>query len=158
MSRVGAILSRDRILVDVPGVSRQQVLEKAAELFAAYEGWDPADIATRLAARESLGSTGVGHGFAIPHARLKGLHQAVAAFLRLNLAIPFDAADGRPVSEFLVVLVPEEAREEHLQMLAEAAEMFGDRAFRERLRMQGDAAGVYRTIADWTAPSARGTP
>jgi PTS system nitrogen regulatory IIA component len=154
MNRVGAVLSPGRVRVDVSAVSKQQILEEAGRLFASYEGWEPSHIAARLAAREALGSTGVGYGFAIPHARLKGLRQAVAAFLRLDPAIPFDAPDGKPVSEMLVVLVPEEAKDEHLQMLAEAAEMFNDRDFRARLHEQGDAAGVYRTIADWTSKSA----
>ena len=77
----------------------------------------------------------------------------MAAFIRPCPAISFDAPDGKPVSEVLILLVPEHASEDHLQILAEAAQMFSDRGFRERLRSQSEAGGVYRVFADWP-PSA----
>jgi PTS system nitrogen regulatory IIA component len=149
MNRVGAALSVSRIRTDLTAVSKEQVLEEAGRLFASYEGWEPAHITQRLAAREAVGSTGLGHGVAIPHARLKGLRQAVAAFIRPQMAVAFGAPDGKPVSEFLVLLVPDEAAEEHLQMLAQAAAMFEDRGFRERLRAETDAAGILRAFLEW---------
>jgi len=150
MNRVGAALSTERIRVDVSAATKHQVLDEAGKLFSTYEGWDAAHIAACLAAREKVGSTGLGHGVAIPHARLKGLRHAVAAHMRLKMAIDFDAPDGKPVSELLVLLVPEQATEEHLQLLAEAAAMLDDRSFRDRLRHCTDAAGVYRAFVEWT--------
>jgi PTS system nitrogen regulatory IIA component len=89
---------------------------------------------------------------AIPHARIKGLQQAVAAFVRTRLPIPFDAPDGKPVSEIVVLLVPERATEQHLNLLAWIAQLFADPHFRERLRMCTDAAAVQRLFAE--SPSA----
>lgn len=151
MSRVGRALAPGRIRLGFSAATKSQVLEEAGRLFAAHEGWRPAYIAERLGARERVGSTGLGQGVAIPHARLEGLHQAVAAFIRLDSPVAFDAPDGKPVSDFLVLLVPEQAGEEHLQLLAEAAEMFNDRRFRDALRRRDDAAGVHRVFAQWPA-------
>ena len=86
-----------------------------------------------LFARERLGSTGLGQGVAIPHGRIKGLKDALGAFLRLAQPVPFDAPDGKPVSLVFVLLVPEKATEKHLQILSELAQMFSDRALREAM-------------------------
>ncbi len=91
-------------------------------------GLPQAQVVESLNAREKLGSTGLGQGVALPHARIKNLPQAVAAFVRPKLPIPFDAPDAKPVWAMLVLLVPEHATEEHLQILAELAQMFGDSA------------------------------
>ncbi len=95
-----------------------------------------------LFAREKLGSTGLGQGVAIPHGRIKGLKQAVGAFLRLATPVPFDSPDGRPVDLLFVLLVPEQATEQHLQILSELAQNFSDRAFREKLHAAADPAAV----------------
>lgn len=79
-------------------------------------------------AREKLGSTGLGRGIAIPHGRIKDLQQASGAFFRLAHPCPFDLArDGEPVSLLFVLLVPEQATEQHLQILSELAERFSER-------------------------------
>lgn len=149
MNRVAAVLSAERIRIGFSAVNKSQVLDEAGRLLASFERLEPGHITASLAARERLGSTGLGSGVAIPHARLQGLQQAVAAFIRLSFAVDFDAPDGKPVSDVLVLLVPEQATEEHLQMLAQAAEMFNDRRFRDHLHKQTDAAGVYQAFADW---------
>ncbi len=86
-----------------------------------------------LFAREKLGSTGLGQGIAIPHGRIKGLKEAVGAFVRMKQPIPFDAPDGQPVNLIFVLLVPDRATDLHLQILSELAQMFSDKPFRERL-------------------------
>ena len=96
-----------------------------------------------------LGSTGFGLGIALPHARIKSLPQPVAAFVRLKLPIPFDAPDAKPVSHMVIFLVPEHATEHHLQMLAEIAQMFGDRHCREQLRSCDSPDAVCRLFSDW---------
>ncbi len=154
MNRVASILSPGRVRQDHSASTKIQLFELAGSLFAGDGGLDAAQVAASLQAREDRGSTGLGHGVALPHARVKDLRQALAAFVQLFPAISFDAPDGKPVSDALVLLVPEQAAEEHLQMLAEAAQMFNDRQFRERLRSQRDAAGVYRTFVGWPAPAA----
>ena len=95
-----------------------------------------------LFAREKLGSTGLGQGVAIPHGRIKGLKQAVGAFLRLASPVPFDSPDGRPVDLLFVLLVPEQATEQHLQILSELAQRFSERVFREKLQSAPDAATI----------------
>ena len=83
-------------------------------------------------------------GVAIPHGRIKGLKEALGAFLRLAQPVPFDAPDGNPVSLVFVLLVPEKATEKHLQILSELAQMFSDKALRE-----GDIVGLdYGVIYD----------
>ncbi len=151
MSQLASILAIGRIRIDHAAIGKAQLFEEAARLFGAEGGLDPAQVVASLTARERLGSTGLGQGVAIPHARIQGLQHAVAAYFHLRPAISFDAPDGKPVSEALVLLVPEQASEAHLQMLAEAAQMFNDRRFRDLLREQRDAAGAYRVFADWSA-------
>ena len=80
------------------------------------------------------GSTGLGEGIAIPHARVENLSRIQLAYLRLKTPIPYGAPDGKPVSDVLVLLVPKQATEEHLWILAETAQMFADHRFVERLR------------------------
>ena len=107
-----------------------------------------------LFAREKLGSTGLGQGIAIPHGRIKGLDHTLAAFVRPRQPIPFDAPDGKPVGQIFVLLVPEQATEEHLQLLSELAGMFTERSFRDQLAATSDAKGLHRLFATWeTSPS-----
>src|SRR5208283_3559142 len=105
MNRVAAILSPERIRVDLTASAKNQVFDDAGRLFGALEAVEPTRVVASLVARENLGSTGLGQGVAIPHARLKGLRQAVAAFIRLSPAISFDEPDGKPVSEVIILLV-----------------------------------------------------
>jgi PTS system nitrogen regulatory IIA component len=107
-----------------------------------------------LFARERLGSTGLGQGVAIPHGRIKGLKEAIGAFVRLAQPVPFDAPDGGPVSLVFVLLVPEKATEKHLQILSELAQMFSDKALREAMSRAPDAAALYELIASWQPDAA----
>jgi PTS system nitrogen regulatory IIA component len=154
MNRVASILSVERIRIDLAESAKAPLFEVAGRLFASQGDLQPAQVVARLLAREQLGSTALGQGVAIPHARIRGLAQAVAAFIRLRPAISFDAPDGKPVSEVLFLLVPEQATDVHLQTLAEAAEMFSDRQFRDHLRNQREAAQVWQAFADWPATGA----
>lgn len=122
--------------------SKKRVFEQAGILFESRLGVARSVIFDSLFAREKLGSTGLGQGVAIPHGRIKGLKQAVGAFLRLSAPVPFDSPDGRPVDLLFVLLVPEQATEQHLQILSELAQRFSDRAFREKLHTVDDASAV----------------
>lgn len=108
-----------------------------------------------LLARERLGSTALGQGIAIPHGRVKGLHNAVGAFLRLREPIPFDAPDNQPVSLVFVLLVPERASDVHLQILSELAQMFSDRELRRQLAVVPNPASAQRLIIGWQAHAPR---
>jgi nitrogen PTS system EIIA component len=150
MNTIAQLLSPDDILLDLDVSTKKRVFEEVGRLLERRHGLTQTQVVESLSAREKLGSTGLGQGVALPHARVKHLRQAVAVFVRLKLPIPFEAPDGKPVSEMLVLLVPEHATEEHLQLLAEVAQMFCDRRFREQLRTGVDAGGVCHAFADWT--------
>jgi PTS system nitrogen regulatory IIA component len=150
VNNVAQLLSPEDILLDLDVSSKKRVFEEVGRLLEQRHGLAQTQVIDSLSAREKLGSTGLGQGVALPHARIKHLGHAMAAFVRLKLPIPFEAPDGKPVSEILVLLMPEHATEEHLQLLAEVAQMFCDRSFREQLRMGVDAEGVCHAFADWT--------
>jgi len=129
------ILQSSNVSVGDPASSKKRVLEQAARLLAADTEEPSAEqIFERLLERERLGSTGLAGGVALPHARMPGLSESRGAFLRLTEAIDFDALDGQPVDLVFALLVPEEANEEHLQLLASLAAMFNNEGLRNQLR------------------------
>lgn len=129
------ILQLSSISVADPASSKKRILEQAARLLAATAE-DPSaeQIFERLLERERLGSTGLAGGVALPHARMPGIHESRGAFLRLAEAVDFDALDGQPVDLIFALLVPEDANEEHLKLLASLAAMFNDENLRNQLR------------------------
>ena len=147
MNRLAAILPVTNVMVDVDATSKKRAFEHAGLLFENQHAIARATVTDNLFARERLGSTGLGHGVAIPHGRIKGLKKACGAFIRLATPIPFDAPDGEPVSLLFVLLVPEQATEQHLQILSELAERFSERPCREALTAARDAEAVRQTLA-----------
>ena len=142
MNPLSNLLSVSQVLLDLEAGSKKRVFEQAGILFATHLGIARSVIFDSLFAREKLGSTGLGQGIAIPHGRIKGLKQAAGAFIRLPAPIPFDSPDGRPVNLLFVLLVPEQATEQHLQILSELAQRFSDRAFRDALAAAPDAESI----------------
>ena len=139
MNLLANILATPQVLLDLDASSKKRVFEHAGMLFERELGIARAVVFDSLFAREKLGSTGLGQGIAIPHGRIKGLRQAAGAIIRLATPIPFDSQDGRPVNLLFVLLVPEQATEEHLQILSELAQRFSERSFRESLLAATDA-------------------
>lgn len=149
MIQLQTILTPGRSLVNVPGVSKKRVLEQIATLAARDLGeLDAHDIFESLIAREKLGSTGFGNGIAIPHCRLSGCSSPLCAVLHLETAVDFDAIDGAPVDLLFVLLVPEAATDEHLELLRQIASMLDRADIRERLRQAQDSQGLYQTVVD----------
>ncbi len=142
MNPLSNLLSVSQVLLDLEAGSKKRVFEQAGILFETHLGIARSVIFDSLFAREKLGSTGLGQGIAIPHGRIKGLKQAAGAFIRLPAPIPFDSPDGRPVNLLFVLLVPEQATEQHLQILSELAQRFSDRAFRDALAAAPDAESI----------------
>ncbi|MDD2743795.1 MAG: PTS IIA-like nitrogen regulatory protein PtsN [Rhodocyclaceae bacterium] len=142
MNPLTKLLTPSQVLLDLEASSKKRVFEQAGMLFESHLGLARSVVFDSLFAREKLGSTGLGQGVAIPHGRIKGLKQAAGAFLRLSNPVPFDSPDGRPVSLLFVLLVPEQATEEHLQILSELAQRFAERPFRDALLAATDATGV----------------
>ena len=154
MNRLSAILPAEQVLVSVDATSKKRAFEEAGLLFESQHGLNRALITDSLFARERLGSTGLGHGVAIPHGRIKGLKQPLAAVFQLANPIGFDAPDEQPVRLMIFLLVPEAATQKHLEILSEIAELLSDSALREQMKSSGDAAGLYGLIAHWQSAHA----
>jgi PTS system nitrogen regulatory IIA component len=146
-SLLSSILTVDNVLLDFKARGRAEIFAAVAALWHENNGLDEAEVVAGLNAREELGSTGLGHGLAIPHARVKGLEKPLASFVRLKFAIDFDAPDEVPVGDFFVLVVPAHATEIHLQILAEVAEKMSNSGFRNELRDAASAADVLRLFS-----------
>ncbi len=149
MNRLAAILPDPNVLVNVDASSKKRVFEHAGLLFENQHAIARSVVTDNLFARERLGSTGLGHGVAIPHGRIKGLKNPLAAVLRVQQPIPFDAPDDEAVLLLIFLLVPEAATQRHLEILSEIAEMLSDRELRERLKSAPESADVHKLISDW---------
>ena len=149
MNLIATLLPPSNIVLDVDVTSKKRLFEQAGLLFENNQGVARSLVFESLFARERLGSTGLGQGVAIPHGRIKGLKEAVGAFVRLAHPVPFDAPDGKPVNLVFVLLVPEHATEQHLQILSELAQLFSDRDLRERLATDTDPSSLHQHIMDW---------
>lgn len=149
MNPVGDLLAPGDIRLDVDATNREQVLAEIARTLASRRGMSAQFVLEELTAREKLGSTGVGHGVAIPHARMSQCSTAAVALVRTRSAIPFDAPDAKPVSLFLGLIVPNKAAELHLQILATAAKMLGDRNFREKLKKCFSTEMARKLLVAW---------
>jgi PTS system nitrogen regulatory IIA component len=150
----GSVLSVNRIAVGMPVSSKKRLLENMAGLLA--EDGDSSmenKILQVLIERERLGSTGIGKGVALPHGRVEGLQQAIGALATLERPIDFDAVDREPVSIVFALLVPAEATQTHLRILAKLAGMFNDPRLREKLRSASSAEEMYTHITRWEEQS-----
>lgn len=149
MIRLENILTPGRSLVNVSGGSKKRVLEQIAALIGSeVPDLNSQTVLESLFAREKLGSTGFGNGIAIPHCRLTGCSTPISALLLLNDAVDFDAIDGRPVDLLFVLLVPEAATDEHLELLRQIASMLDRADVRTRLRSAESNEALYKVVLD----------
>jgi PTS system nitrogen regulatory IIA component len=149
MNQIAALLPAGNILLDLDAGTKARLFDAVGAMFETSNALPRKVVVDSLLAREKLGSTGLGQGIAIPHGRIRGLGEARGAFARLKTPIAFDAPDGKPVTQVFVLLVPEQATEQHLQLLSELAQMFSARGFRESLAAANDAAAVGAVFAQW---------
>lgn len=149
MNQLSKLLPLANIVVEGDASDKSAALDLAAALFSAATAIDEGRIRKSLADREALGSTGLGQGVAIPHGRVRGLKQAMAAIVRLARPVAFDAPDGRPVRLLVALLVPENATQEHLEVLSELAQMLSDRPLRVALMTEPTAVAVRSLICGW---------
>jgi PTS system nitrogen regulatory IIA component len=149
MNLIAPLLPLSNLMLDLDVSSKKRVFEQVGLLFENNHHIARSQVFDSLFAREKLGSTGLGQGIAIPHGRIKGLKEAVGALIRMKQAIPFDAPDGQNVNLIFVLLVPDRATDLHLQILSELAQMFSEKAFRERLLGAQGASELHQLIADW---------
>lgn len=151
MLRISEFLSEEMILPDLKASDKEGVLrELAHHLCAVAPGMSDAEerVLRALLDRERLGSTGVGEGVAIPHAKVPGLVRLTAAFGRSVRGIPFDAIDQQPVTLVVALLVPENSAGVHLKALARISRLLKNPAFREGLQRAGGQALLFRAFLD----------
>ena len=144
------LITPERIACDVDAQSKKRALEYLSEIISNTEDTISSnDVFDSLLTRERLGGTGVGHGVAIPHGRLKDNNHTLGAFIKLQQGVDYDAADHQPVDLLFALLVPQESTDEHLQVLAQLAKMFSNQDFRNKLREANSPDEIHRLLTDW---------
>ncbi|ANN65179.1 PTS sugar transporter subunit IIA [Bordetella bronchialis] len=150
MNHLPRILPAGNVVLDLLATSKKRAFEQAGLLFENHHGLARSAVFDSLFARERLGSTALGQGVAVPHGRVKNLTEAVAAFFRLSRPVPFDSPDNQPVSMLLFLLVPENATQQHLDILAELAQLMSNKPLREALATETDPVAVHRMLTTGT--------
>jgi len=149
------LIQPDHVLDRLEARDKEQLLAEIARRAAEAAGLDPKAVLAALSAREALGSTGVGHGVAVPHARIAGLRRLVGLFARLSRAVDFAAIDDQPVDIVFLMLIPAEAGNEYLAALSAVSRRLRDREVLRRLRAADGSAVLYDLlVAPAPAPKA----
>ncbi len=149
--QISNILTPERMLCHVEVTSKKRVFEYFSRLLAQEENIELSshDIFDSLLIRERLGSTAIGHGVAIPHARVVNCDVTLAAFLQLETGVDFGALDKQPVDLLFALMVPENSTEEHLEILAQLAGMFQENNFRDKLRDTKNCQDKFKLLTQW---------
>ena len=143
--KLNSLLEQQAVLAKVTADSKKFVLETLSNLLTKGAGVMSSKIFDYLDSREQLGSTAIGHGVAIPHGRVPEIQQPIGGLITLKKPIDFGALDNLPVDIFFALLVPIDAAAEHLNLLAEIATKFGQKAFRNKLRQAKTNQELYQT-------------
>ena len=151
---IGDLLDRGAIAPRVTASTKRQALSVIAEIAARSFGVRTADVLDALIEREAAGSTGVGAGVAVPHARLEGLPRIRGVFVRLDHPVEFDAVDDKPVDLLFALFAPPGASTEHLRALARVSRILRQPELREQLRKVGHVDGIHALLAQEARPSA----
>lgn len=128
--------------------SKKRLFQDLAEVAQTVYGLNAAETVDALQERESLGPTGVGHGVALPHARLHGLDRVVGVFIRLEKPLDFDAVDRQPVDLVFALLAPKDSGVEHLKALALVSRTLRDAATCKKLRANSDPAALHAVLTE----------
>ena len=142
------LLRQEAVKVLASASSKKRLMQDLGDLVHVAYGLDADRVVDALNAREALGPTGVGHGVALPHARLDGLDQVVGAFVLLDKPIDFSAVDRQPVDLAFALFAPEDAGVEHLKALALVSRTLRDPAFCNKLRANTDPATLYTILTE----------
>jgi PTS system nitrogen regulatory IIA component len=145
------LFTPDCIALHSPAKNRSEAFALAGSLFSQRLSLSSDLIVSFLNAREDLGSTALGAGVAIPHGRVKGLKEPVAALVRLNTPIEFAAPDSLPVSIFIFLLVPEKATQQHLEILSSIAQLLSDPDTRSKISTESDPEKIGQLLQEWSA-------
>lgn len=148
------LISKDSVVCNADVSSKKRALEFLAELLAkASASADAFDIFQHLTEREKLGSTSLGHGVAIPHARTSGSDRAIGAFIKLEQGIDFDSPDNEPTDLLFALMVPEHYTDEHLEILSGLASRFSDATLCQNLRSSKTSTELYDRLTGWQVTS-----
>ncbi|SFR35155.1 PTS sugar transporter subunit IIA [Litoreibacter janthinus] len=152
--QISEILTQSAVKTVSAVTSKKRLFQEISEIAHAAHGI-PADLALgALLERESLGPTGVGHGVALPHARVKDLHQVVAVFLRVERPLDFDSADRHPVDLFFALFAPESAGVNHLKALALVSRTMRNKDVCTKLRSNTNSAALHAILTEVEEPKA----
>ena len=148
------LVPQDGVIASLKASGAKQALQEIGRRAADVFGLDCREVTDGLLAREKLGSTAMGSGVAIPHARIAGLGQIVGLFARLDRPVDFEAPDGQGVDLMFTLLAPEEAGADHLRALARVSRLMRDEAMRKKLRASNDAEALHALITEVAASRA----
>jgi len=151
---IGDLLDRGAISPRVTATNKRQALKVVAELAARSFGLKASEALDALLSREAVGSTGVGYGVAVPHARVAGLTRLRGVFVRLEHAIEFGAVDDRPVDLIFALFAPPEASGEHLRALARVSRILRQAELREQLRKARSPDAIHALLTQEARPTA----
>jgi len=144
------LVSPDSIVCNAGVASKKRALELLSDLLAKQSGADNSlEIFQQLTDREKLGSTSLGHGIALPHARTELCDQAFGAFIKIEKGIDFDSPDHKPTDLLFALMVPKHHTDEHLKTLAELASMFSDESFCHNLRTAKTNTELHHQLTHW---------
>lgn len=147
---INRILDRRLTLCQASGSSKKRILQKASEfIHENLVSIDSEELFEHLTARERLGSTGIGEGIAIPHCRCNKVNETTGCLIKLKEPLDFDAADGQPVDILFVLIVPEDATDEHLETLAQLAQLLNQPEFRNRLRQSQTSDELFQAATEF---------
>jgi PTS system nitrogen regulatory IIA component len=147
MTSLLQVLSAERTFIGNFGASKKKVLQTLAEQISPSLGDVPEHaLFDQLIARERLGSTGIGSGVAVPHCRLEGISKPIAALVKLDSPIDFEAIDHKPVDLIFVLIVPPDATDEHLQLLANVVERVNNSATLSQIRSSQTVESLFSTF------------
>ncbi len=151
---IADLLAPERILCEPEAVSKKRSLELLSEtLVKDTPGLSAHHVFESLLGREKLGSTGLGHGVALPHGRSGQFDQARLAVIKLARGVDYDAPDAQPVDLLFALIVPEDSTDEHLQILALLAQMLADENFLTQIRQTNDCHKLYDLLTHWNKAS-----
>jgi PTS system nitrogen regulatory IIA component len=151
---LGELLDQGAISARVNASSKRQALSIVAEIAGRSIDARPPEIVAKLMARERLGSTGVGHGVAVPHARLKGLDRMHGVFVRLETPVDFGAVDEQPVDLIFALLAPADHPAEHLRALAKVSRALRQTDLRQQLRQAHSVDAIRALLVRDAQPTA----
>ncbi|MBI5903145.1 MAG: PTS sugar transporter subunit IIA [Deltaproteobacteria bacterium] len=147
--RLADVLKEDYIITDLKARGKRQLLEEMVSCAASrVDGVDAERVLNAILEREKFGSTGIGHGVAIPHGKIKGITEIRVFFGRSRPGVDFDSMDKRPVYLFFMIVAPENSTAAHLKIMAGISHLLKNQEFRHRLTTAETAGDVYRVIVE----------